>query len=220
MSKLKIALFFIVLSFVCQRGLAQEEEEDDDDYADKFEHLAKYKGVAIDIFPLVNSIFSDDGGNSLFQVNYIWGKGRHHSEFGFSPQYSHFKSEQDVSNQTLIGASVEMFGGEKFDIGKKWQGVWGVRFNYGYQHQTSKLFSNNSNERKTQTHSAALGPQFMFGYKFSDKVQIRSRIAGLLQFRDTTTKIGDGPNNAGKQNLTIIDFNFNAPSMLELVFIL
>ena len=206
MKRMTNGFSLFLLMFCVSIATGQEEEES-----------TKYKGVALDVFPLLNSIFSDDGSSSLFQVTYVWGEYNRRYELGFSPQYTHVGGSSDVAGLDSYGAGIEFFHGRQYDIGKKWRGTWGMSYRYRFNQQVSESGGFGNSKLNTTTHTAGIGPQFMFGYQLSKRVLIRSRISGILQFQDTSTKIKDGPFNAGDQNVTTINLQFNAPRLLELL---
>ena len=76
MKCIKRTTFMLLIMCSLTNVFSQEETE-----------TARYNGLAIDVFPLLNQIFSDDGSSSLFQLTYLWGRDERRFEQSIAPQY-------------------------------------------------------------------------------------------------------------------------------------
>lgn len=208
------ATLLLLLIFGATPAFSQHDDRDTSTQAS-----TSFEGIALDIFPVLNEIFSDDSNSDIFTFNYIWGYDRNHYEFGVSPQYRRTKTESDNSALNAFGLDMRLFHGKTRTIATRWFVTFGMTYEYGFLKQTSKTEGNNNFEFTTIQHSGGLGPQLMFGYRMVDQVWIRSRIAGLLQYTSSKTKIKAGSIETAEQDLNILDFNISQPTILELVYI-
>ncbi|HLF63846.1 MAG TPA: hypothetical protein VI603_08835 [Saprospiraceae bacterium] len=192
-------------------------QHDDRDTSDQVS--TRIEGIALDVFPVLNGIFSDDSNSDIFTVNYIWGHNRNHYEAGVSPHYRRTNTDTDDPVLKTFGFNVRLFHGKTRILATRWFITFGMTYEYQLLKEVSKTEGNNSFEFTTIQHAGGLGPQLLFGYRIADQVWIRSRIAGLLQYTSISTKIKDGSVEAADQNLNILNFDITPPSFLELVYI-
>jgi hypothetical protein len=192
-------------------------QHDDRDTSDQVStHI---EGIALDIFPVLNEIFSDDSNSDIFTVNYIWGYDENHYEVGVSPQFRLTSTDSDNSALNVFGFDFRLFHGKTRTIATRWFVTFGMTYEYQFLREWSKGEGINNFKFTTTQHAGGLGPQLMFGYRIVDQVWIRSRIAGLLQYTSIKTKIKAGSIETAEQALNILDFNISRPTILELVYI-
>ena len=177
-------------------------------------------GIALDVFPVLNGIFSDDSDSDIFTVNYLWGRNRFHHEIGISPRFRTTKSETDDPVLKTFGLEFRFFHGKTRTVAERWFVTLGLTYEYHYAKSVSEPQGNLPNfSFTTIEHTGGAGPQLLFGYRMADQVWMRSRIAGLLQYQASNTKIKDGSVEASDQNIDILNFNITPPTFLELVYI-
>lgn len=204
-----IALLFI--------GYVSAQETDDPIIS------TSYKGVAVDVFPMLKEMFAGDNSLNVFSFRYVRAKESKILELGLAPNYRRTKAGEFEPQNTQVGGSAYGFLGKQHAMGKRLFCIWGLGMRYGYQHSKSKNSVVVSGPEDftlvTTRHTAQLGPEFKFGYHITPRLQIRSEVGLKGTFSESKTKIKDGGFNASDQTITQYNARLLSPDVLEIVYL-
>lgn len=203
---------FLIMTVWALPAHTQSSETDSTELAYTY-----FTGIGVDIFPVLNGIFSDGPSPAAITVTFLWGRTNRLNELGFSPSYSRRRAGVTDPELTSIGIDARMFHGNTHKVGEKWLLALGFTYRYHFIKEQSTI-NHSGFKFTTSSHSGALGPELIFGFHITDRVWIRSRVAGLANYTLTETKILDGQHVATDQKIKSIGFNIAHDALLELVY--
>lgn len=182
-----------------------------------------YKGIAIDVFPIISRLFSGDNTQSTFSFRYVRANSGKIFELGLAPEFRKNVADNSQPQLTRYGADVYSFLGKQKNISNRLFVIWGFGLNYGYSHSKSLneqiISSQFEFEFTSDSHSVGVGPELKFGYQLLPRLQIRSEIGAKASMAFTKTNISNGSLSSFDQKLESYDVSLFAPEIIEIVYL-